>query len=495
MNDHFLWSCLLRQYTSSTLTEHQLGLLAAIIKDLDRETARTETGTIATFFGATLGQLFSRFSHALARYIHNLLAGELLSPALQVALLSNLNINPWSNEDDWPLLVYPRSLTVLAQILLSRQRKDREEMRLSSENASLSIWKRLLDTLIKYIENPVVSGEKEAEELNVEHAQLLLFLFHSLQLMQKKSILLLCAQTLIQAAQVAFSIVPLHDMQIILLARVLLLLEYLIKNLYDAPATILEQVQWNLLGSAGLSGDGKAEDASQAARIFNFSKELEESYRKFGSEEDSVIRPRFYLLNNIECNNQDLPKLDGLACSFLLAPSDSFKYSTLYSAILNILHVVHQCEFHSVQKDKRDYSALCAVQYCFSAAWRLVQCLPPSVDVMENLSTLRIEADQAALLHALLWGPRSANKVYNAWITDCLVKQGLTTQKAIFVVKAAAKHANSTSFLVKVAKQLGQGMRRSSRVKDIVAVPDLWDVLVMDMVVARLEIFNVYFFY
>ena len=30
-------------------------------------------------------------------------------------------------------------------------------------------------------------AEREGEDLNVEHGQLLLFLFHSLQLMQKKS--------------------------------------------------------------------------------------------------------------------------------------------------------------------------------------------------------------------------------------------------------------------------------------------------------------------
>lgn len=143
------------------------------------------------------------------------------------------------------------------QVLLAR-RKDREEMRQSSESGCLLIWKRLLDTLIKYIENPADAVDRDgaAEDLNVEHAQLLLFLFHSLQLMQKKSILLLCAQTLIQAAHIAFSIVPLRDVQLVLLARVLLLLEYLIKNLYDAPASMLEQIQWNLLASAGLSSDG-----------------------------------------------------------------------------------------------------------------------------------------------------------------------------------------------------------------------------------------------
>ena len=299
------------------------------------------------------------------------------------------------------------------------------------------------------------------EDLNVEHAQLLLFLFHSLQLMQKKAILLLCAQTLIRAAQAAFSIIPLHDIQLMLLARILLLLEYLIKNLYDAPAAMLEQIQINLLSLTGLvqwspTGSNRSgADGPPSTRMFNCCRELEDSFKRFGSEEEGCcIRPRFYLLSSADGNTQDLPKLDGLACSFLLAPSDSFKYSALYGAILNVLHVVHQCEFHSVRKDKRDYNALCAVQYCFSAGWRLVQCLPPSVPVMESLSTAGAEVEPSALLHALLWGPRSAHKIYNAWITDCLVKQGLTTQKAIFVVKAAAKHSNSTSFLVKVAKQV-----------------------------------------
>ena len=312
MNDHMLCSPRLRQYTSTSLSEHQLVLLAAIIKDLDRETARTETGTIAAFFGQTLGQLFSRFSQSLARYTHNLLAYELMSPSLQIALLSHLNVNPWSEDEDWPLLVHPRSLAVLAQVLLSKHRKDsKEESRQSSESACLSIWKRLLETMIKCIEDPHVGDkEKESEDLNVEHAQLLLFLFHSLQLMQKKAILLLCAQTLIRAAQAAFSIIPLHDTQLMLLARILLLLEYLIKNLYDAPVAMLEQIQWNLLSSAGLSSTGRSDDAQQPSRMFNCCRELEDSYRKYGSEDEGCcIRPRFYLLSNIDSNNQDLPKL------------------------------------------------------------------------------------------------------------------------------------------------------------------------------------------
>ena len=458
MNDRLLWSARLRTYTTTSLSEHQLALLAAIIRDLDRETARTETGTIATCFGLSLGQLFSRFSTALSRYVHNLLAGQLLGPNLQIALLDFLNVNPWSdqNRDEWPLMVHPRSLTVLAQVLLAKQRREIGSGsgggKESSEAACLTVWKRLLDTMIRHIENPNGGNtaekekDREADDLNVEHAQLLLFLFHSLPLMQKKAVLLLCAQTLVRAAQAAFSIVPLQDGQLTLLARILLLLEYLVKNLYDAPAAMLEQIQWNLLGSQNndLSSASGQSTPPIATRMYHCCRELEDSYRKYGSDELDgwCVRPRFYLLSGPDGpasggNNQELPKLDGLACSFLLAPSDTFKYSAFYSAVLNVLHVLHQCEFHSVRKDKRDYSALCAVQYCFSAGWRLIQCLPPSVAVMESLSTSssmsgsppsgtssEIILEPSALIHALLWGPRSAHKVYNAWITDCLVKQG-----------------------------------------------------------------------
>lgn len=40
-------------------------------------------------------------------------------------------------------------------------------------------------------------------DMNVEHAQLLLFLFHNLQLMQKKVVLLSVARTIINVAPVA----------------------------------------------------------------------------------------------------------------------------------------------------------------------------------------------------------------------------------------------------------------------------------------------------
>lgn len=68
-----------------------------------------------------MGALYSEFSQALSCYTHNLLARNTLSESLQNTLLQHLSVNPWSVETSttstWPLQVYPRTLSVLAQVL------------------------------------------------------------------------------------------------------------------------------------------------------------------------------------------------------------------------------------------------------------------------------------------------------------------------------------------------------------------------------------------
>lgn len=77
-------------------------------------------GTISAFYGATLGAMYSEFSQALSRYTHNLLAWNTLSESLQNTLLQHLGVSPWPTESSssttWPLQVYPRTLSVLAQV-------------------------------------------------------------------------------------------------------------------------------------------------------------------------------------------------------------------------------------------------------------------------------------------------------------------------------------------------------------------------------------------
>lgn len=82
-------------------------------------------------------------------------------------------------------------------------------------------------------------------DLNVEHAQLVLFLFHSLNLMQKKSVLLVTGSGAVRCSEAVK--MPMKDSQLLHLSRLLLLLEYMMKHLYDAHPVLLEQVRHLLL--------------------------------------------------------------------------------------------------------------------------------------------------------------------------------------------------------------------------------------------------------
>lgn len=181
--------------------------------------------------------MYSEFSQALSRYTHNLLARNTLSESLQNTLLQHLGVSPWTTESgtatSWPLQVYPRTLSVLAQILLLKPQ-------LEKEAACIGIWQRLVTTMVENVCNPPVTFDPENEDLNVEHAQLVLFLFHSLNLMQKKSVLLLTGSGAVRCSEAVKA--PMKDSQILHLSRLLLLLEYMMKHLYDAPPTLLEQV-------------------------------------------------------------------------------------------------------------------------------------------------------------------------------------------------------------------------------------------------------------
>jgi hypothetical protein len=95
-------------------------------------------------------------------------------------------------------------------------------------------------------------ASSEDTDLNVEHCQMLLFFFHALALMQKKQILLLAATSLIEATE-AVGRRPLRPVQTALLAKLVLLLEYLMRHLYEPPKELLDHVQSNVF-RRGLSG-------------------------------------------------------------------------------------------------------------------------------------------------------------------------------------------------------------------------------------------------
>ncbi|XP_046403829.1 E3 ubiquitin-protein ligase UBR4 isoform X2 [Ischnura elegans] len=329
MNRYLLGSEIpyVRRYVRRGLAEHHMFILAAIIRDLDREMARTERGTISVYFGPTLGVLYTEFSQCLSRYTHNLLlaggsasgptgrvgsSGSLLPESLRSTLLAHLGISPAQDSlsspsttlAQWPLQVYPRTLMVLVQTLLLKNQANREA-------ACINIWNRLIHTLVENICNPASGYDAENEDLNVEHAQVLLFLFHQLNLMQKKSVLLQVALGIVKAGKVVGSLaggssrpipaasedadkdkdiaeaasswmtalltplpgegedqtgakgIAMKESQLLHLSRLLLLFEYLMRHLYDAPASLFEQVQWNLFSATSLvGGEGRPVFAS-----------------------------------------------------------------------------------------------------------------------------------------------------------------------------------------------------------------------------------------
>lgn len=63
--------------------------------------------------------------------------------------------------------------------------------------------------------------------------------------MQKKSVLLSVASAVVNVSSVIGT--PMRDTQILHLARLLLIFDYLMKNLYEAPQVLIEQVNISYL--------------------------------------------------------------------------------------------------------------------------------------------------------------------------------------------------------------------------------------------------------
>lgn len=273
----------LHRYVKAGLSEQQMLLLANILKDLDRDAARAGEHDAAANSCVKWQAAMIRFSGAVGRYLHNLISASLLSETLQSNLLQHLSVSPWSTESNaWPLQVYPSTLSVLVQILLLKPTQEKEA-------ACLSVWHRLINTLVEGVcgtsANNAAASDTDFEDLNMEHAQLLLFLFHSLNLMQKKSILLLTAGGVIRCAEICRGISaerPVRNSQIMLLSRLLLFLEYLMKHLYNAPPELLDQVRWNLFSISTMHENQKITDLqNNKTKLSSFCrKEIEEKFRK-----------------------------------------------------------------------------------------------------------------------------------------------------------------------------------------------------------------------
>lgn len=417
------------KYVKHGLSEQQMVLLANILKDLDRDTAlnnsvipvvanNASSSNDANNSAIQWNSSMMKFSSSIGKYMHNSISNSLLSESLQSLLLQNLGVSPWQTESNtWPLEVYSRTLAVVVQILLLKPSQEKEA-------ACLSVWHRLVNTLVEGVCSSNVSQD-EYEDLNVEHAQLLLFLFHSLNLMQKKSILLLVAGGVIRCAEVCRTVTPekpLRDNQLILLSRLLLFLEYLMKHLYSPPNILLEQVSWNLFSIFSADSEEKTAGLlSYKSKMQSFCrKDLEDRYRKLSTVHDGItIKPKLYSLTLIDSAKQNDFKLDGLAWNFILCTPDKVKYPLLIDSLINIMNIT------DMSTAKIPYHSQFSIYYCFNLAWKLLLGLPPSTSHIENLISAE---DRQVTLHTLLWSTRCLKPVSSGvhshnLIVDCLIRQ------------------------------------------------------------------------
>ena len=338
----------LQAFFKQMLTDGQLIALAHIIQDLDAELEGGGGGSVGhgqqqsssarrLSYPVLSTKTFARFSGALTSLMHNLIAMQILSEEQQNSLLAYLGFKPCPEVEGctWKLYHGARSLAILAQVILLRQQREKEEIKLDLNSITIQIWRGFVNQLkgcsLRWKGDTSPHNEEcpvYYEDLNVEHAQLMLFLFHNLKLLQRKHVFYLVGLALHEISAELNSnssgsgstasppkVRAVSAAQILFIGRLLHLFEYMCKNLYDTPAYLFEQINHNLLsgnqtppalaaaaaalgsdGPGGATGDEVDDDTATVAKI-----ELEECLRAEKSV-DSLRSALFFADKRLECN-------------------------------------------------------------------------------------------------------------------------------------------------------------------------------------------------
>jgi len=151
--------------------------------------------------------------------------------------------------------------------------------------------------------------------------------------MQKKQILLLAANNIIKSSKVLKSTEELKLSQIYHFSRLVLLFEYMMKHLYEPPKTLMEQVQQNIF-KKHLKQQSPADQAferspTSTSPLYHSFREIEDNMSRLCKSGPGGM-PRFYNLYAVSdmmfASANEVPKLDGLAISFVLGTTDSLNY-------------------------------------------------------------------------------------------------------------------------------------------------------------------------
>ncbi|XP_030194560.1 E3 ubiquitin-protein ligase UBR4 isoform X5 [Gadus morhua] len=419
----------IRNYLSVSLTEQHMATLASIIKDVDKDVK---------------GSSDEVFSLALYHFNHTLVTSDLPSPALQSILLQQLGVAPFS-EGPWPLYIHPQSLSVLSRLLLIWQHKATLQGEPDVPEC-IKVWERFLGTLKQHTIQGSIPGD---EDLNVEHLQLLLLLFHNLSEGGRHMVLTLVAQAIAEVAQsgeTQLKAVPLN------LARLLLVLDYMLHHYSKTPVYLFEQVQYNLLTPPS-SGPGSPQDGSKRGSLplyYGF-KEVEENWSKHCSA-DATLQPKFYCILSPDASEDDLSRLDSKVFEKLF--NNAVKYDELYSSLISLLAAGSQFDTARREENKAiTPMEACSLQYYFLVLWRILGVLPPSKAYVEQLKSGCSDPSESDILHTLRWSSRLRVPTYVTWIKDHLVKQGLKADQASPLVELTAARCSTVKYDVELAEE------------------------------------------
>ncbi|XP_026545772.1 E3 ubiquitin-protein ligase UBR4-like [Notechis scutatus] len=450
-----------------------MATLASIIKEVDKDGLK---GTSEE----------EEFAAALYHFNHSLVTSDLQSPTLQNILLQQLGVSPFS-EGPWPLYIHPQSLSVLSRFLLIWQHKASTQMDPDVPEC-LNVWERFVGTLKQNALQGILPGD--AEDLNVEHLQLLLLIFHSFSEKGRRTILTLCVQTILDITANLDSqlrCVPL------LLARLLLVFDYLLHQYSKAPMYLFEQVQYNLLTPPIVWASASQEGSrTVCSPLYHGFKEVEENWAKH-SPSDTSPQPRFYCILSPEASEDDLNRLDSTVCEVLF--SKAMKYDELYSALASLLAAGSQ--FDTLRrKENKNVTALeaCGLQYYFLILWRVLGLLPPSKSYMNQLAVNSPEMRECDILHTLRWSSRLHISSYVNWIKDHLIKQGMKSEHASSLVEVTSAKCSSVKYDVEIAEEYFARQISSfcgidcTTILQLHEIPSLQSIYTLDAAISKVQV-------
>ncbi|XP_016135663.1 E3 ubiquitin-protein ligase UBR4-like [Sinocyclocheilus grahami] len=460
----------IRNYLSVSLTEQHMATLASIIKDVDKDVK---------------GSSDEEFSSALYHFNHSLVTSDLPSPSLQNTLLQQLGVAPFS-EGPWPMYIHPQSLSVLSRLLLIWQHKASQQGEPDVPEC-MKVWERFVGTLKQHTLQGAVPAD---EDLNVEHLQLLLLIFHNFSEKGRRSILTLCMQTIAEiAAHVDSQLqaVPLN------LARILLVFDYLLHQYSKAPMYLFEQVQYNLLTPlSSRASSGQEGGKRGAVPLYYGFKEVEENWAKHCSA-DSTVQPKFYCVLSPDASEDDRGRLDGKAFQVLF--NDAVKYDDLYSSLISLLAAGSSFDTARRQENKPVTPVeACSLQYYFLVLWKILGVLPPSEAYVEQLKSGSSDPSESDILHTLRWSSRLRVSTYVNWIKEHLVQQGMKADHATSLIEVASAKCSAVKYDVELAEEYIARQISSfccvdpNSILPLHQVPSLQTIYTLDAVISKVQV-------